>query len=140
MQLLSLKKAVQFDGLYDQDQFIGLTYTAVDEKAVYLFYLAIEPDKRGHGYGSQVLTLLKERYPAKQIFLDIEPVTSEADNYEQRQKRLAFYQQNGFNLTKHRLIDDGGIYDICTTGSHVNLQELNKLTRKMNIFAQSKIV
>lgn len=136
---MSLKKAVHFDSLYDQDQFIGLTYTTVDEKAVYLFYFAIEPSKRGHGYGSRVLTLLKERYPAKQIYLDIEPVTPDADNYEQRQKRLAFYQQNGFKLTGYRLIEDGGTYDICTTGTHVNLPELKKLLRKMSFFAHFKI-
>lgn len=134
LMLLALKSQIYFEGVYDHDQFAGLTFTVEGETAVYLAYLAIAPDKRGHGYGTKVLKDLKKRFLGKQIILDIEPVDAAASNYKQRVKRLKFYQQNGFNLTKRKLVDDSGTYQVCTTGNRVNIEEFNQILQKMGSF------
>ena len=63
---------------------------------MYVFFLAIDPAWRSHGYGAAVLDELRKRYAGRQLVLDIEPLDSAAPNYEQRLRRKNFYLRNGF--------------------------------------------
>ncbi|MDO4911972.1 MAG: GNAT family N-acetyltransferase [Lactobacillus sp.] len=114
--LWSLRKKVEFSAVYDGEKFCGLTYVTYDDDTVYLLYLAVSEKLRGQGYGSKILTMLDERFPDKQIVIDIEPVVKTAKNYQQRLKRLRFYQRNGFKLTGEKLVDDDG--EFVTMVSH----------------------
>lgn len=134
LMLIALKPQVYFEGIYDQGQFAGLVFLIEGETAVYLAYLAISSDKRGHGYGTTVLQDLKKRFRGKQIILDIEPIDKSASNYEQRVKRLKFYQQNGFNPTKRKLVDNSGIYQVCATDKQVDTEEFNRILQKLGSF------
>lgn len=82
-------------GLYD-DGLIGLSYLIFDDEYLFILYLAISPDARGSGYGSQALGVLRDRHPDRDVFLNIEPPEDECDNREQRVRRKAFYMRNGF--------------------------------------------
>lgn len=56
----------------------------------------MDPSTRSKGYGTRVLEQFKEKYQDKTIFLEIEEVIKNADNYTQRVKRQSFYERNGF--------------------------------------------
>lgn len=81
---------------YDEDEFIGFMTVMYSENLVYISFFAIEPTKRSKGYGSKILTIIKEYYETKNIIIDIEPLDENAENYEQRVTRKGFYERNGF--------------------------------------------
>ena len=61
----------------------------------YLDYLAISPELRDHGYGSQMLQHLRDT--EHKVILEIDPLTN-----EQSIRRLHFYEHAGYTLTPYR--------------------------------------
>ena len=81
-----------FFEIYDGDTAVGFTALWVFEKFIYIEHIAIDEDKRGGGYGSKAIDLIKEKYN-KPIILEAEaPVT------EQQIKRIKFYDRLGFKV------------------------------------------
>lgn len=78
---------------------VALTFSFVFPDLFYLGFLAVDARTRGAGYGTRILTHVAQRYPGIPQLLEIEPVTREAPNYQQRVRRLAFYERNGFTVT-----------------------------------------
>lgn len=76
-------------------RFAGLIITINGREQVLLDYLAVEEHQRGTGIGSEILRLMKEQYPDKGVFLEIESVYEPCDNREQRLRRKAFYEKCG---------------------------------------------
>ena len=93
---LSEQGRLELLGIYDNGNYIGFTVIFHSERSVYVFFLAIDPAWRSHGYGTAVLNELRKRYAGRQLVLDIEPLDSAAPNYEQRLRRKNFYLRNGF--------------------------------------------
>lgn len=73
----------------------GLVFTSFQGELALLEFLAIDEKKRGQGLGSQVLSLLKDRYKEKRFFLEIETPMID-NNTDIRYRREQFYIQNGF--------------------------------------------
>lgn len=94
--ITSKLKRIDVFALEDEDKFVGLLITAKDQDLVWVDYLAISPEFRGQGYGSQALSHLKEYYDDNRIFLEVETPHDQFENYHQRLKRIEFYKQNGF--------------------------------------------
>ena len=62
LKLLTRKNKADFFEIYDKEQFIGLVYNVYYHDIVFVFYLAVNNDLRGKGYGSKVLELIKDKY------------------------------------------------------------------------------
>ena len=90
----------------DQGRFIGFMVTAKDKEFVFIDYLAISPEERGRGYGSLALEKIKEHYPDKTIFLEVESPIIAEENYRQRIRRIKFYKRNGFNKSNLRVLNE----------------------------------
>ncbi|MGX4645611.1 GNAT family N-acetyltransferase [Holzapfeliella sp. JNUCC 80] len=106
-----------FLAILDDEAFVGLIYYTVDNHNLLVSYLAMDPSTRSKGYGSKILTHLKSQHPKENIFLEIEEVVEEADNYKQRIKRQSFYEKNGFaksNIYMKTDIEGNGL-EIMTT-------------------------
>ena len=87
-----LKRGQAFLAYFDQEVFVGLTYTIYTDNLVYLLFLAVEESKQSQGYGSQILAQVKKEAGVRPCVLTIEPMDEEdASNRNQRLKRLAFY-------------------------------------------------
>ena len=85
-------KYFKFFEIYDYDLAVGFTALWVFENFVFIEHIAIDEDKRGGGYGSKAIELIKEKYN-KPLILEAEaPVT------EQQIKRIKFYNRLGFNV------------------------------------------
>lgn len=67
-------------------------------QVVLLDYFAISPTQQGGGIGGQALALLKQKYPASPLLIEIERVDEQPTpkNQTQRLRRRAFYLRNGF--------------------------------------------
>ena len=98
-----------FYGVYDEDEFIGLADLIVHQDMVYLFFLAIEESKRGHGYGSRILHDLKQRYQGRRLFLLADEAKPSYPDYDVRVKRMEFYAKNGF-LPSNQFICEFGVW------------------------------
>lgn len=121
-QLLELAESehIEYQSFWENDVLCGILFYNVGFSMIYLFYLAVNPVLRSKGYGSEMLQWLKRNYPNKMIVANIEPVGISAKNAEQRRRRLAFYEKNGFQWLPYRVSDDSGIYDIISTDTTFN--------------------
>ena len=77
--------------LEENNQFLGLAITMMDNDLVLLDYFAITEESRGNGYGSTALHLLFDFYKGKRFFLEIESTHTAAENISQRLLRKQFY-------------------------------------------------
>ncbi|KRM84791.1 GNAT family N-acetyltransferase [Lactobacillus hominis] len=140
MMFMSMRKRLKIHAIYDQDTFVGMTIYFVSDKTVYLAYLAIDPNLRGHGYGSKILQLLEHKYQDKQIVLDIEPLNPDADNYRQRVSRLKFYQKNGWRRTHQMLKDQDGQFEALVDNAYFDKKDFARTLNQMSWgFYQFKI-
>ena len=109
-----------FYAVEDQGTFVGLVYTIRKKKLLYVFFLAVEEEKRGMGYGSRILRCLKKLNQGCTVCLMIEDTQeTDADNYEERINRLGFYQANGFKQLHVRINEAGVKYELLGTDDSV---------------------
>ena len=107
--------------------FVGLTYTIYTDNLVYLLFLAVEESKQSQGYGSQILAQVKKEAGVRPCVLTIEPMDEEdASNRNQRLKRLAFYERNGYQLLNHFYFEGTERYQILTTDRSLCLADLEQ--------------
>lgn len=112
--ILRLMDMGQYDPLLVTENGAPVGYAMVwlpaDRQGALLEYLGVLRGKRNGGLGSQILTLLADRYG--QIFGEAEAPTSDdpAEN-DLRRHRIGFYQRNGF-----RVLD----YECALFGVHFN--------------------
>ena len=119
IHLLSLRRGIDLVAWWDEPSGpssdaspapSALTWTVrrPGSRLLYLFYLAVDDAARGRGLGTRLLAEVERRHPGCTIVLDIEPVIAEADNAEQRRRRLSFYERAGFRDTGYAVLDSMG--------------------------------
>lgn len=99
---------------------------------VFVLYLAVNDTIRSKGYGSAILTHIKNYFGEKAISLNVEPLDIEAENYTQRAKRIAFYMKNGFSDTHYMLEDRGDSYLILSTAEKFSPKEYTDVLKKLS--------
>ncbi len=95
----SMQKKGKSDVWYCEEngKFAGLVITINGQEQILLDYLAVTQKSRGQGIGSQILKKMRELYAGKSVFLEIEIVREDAENYEERKRRKQFYLSNGMS-------------------------------------------
>ncbi len=88
LQTRANKGKGKFLGIYDGKKFVGMTYLVIYGDIVFIFYLAINEKHRGGGYGTRILSELKEKYRDYRIILNIEELDETAPNYKERVRRF----------------------------------------------------
>lgn len=116
--------------IYDNGKFVGLIYNIFYKDIVFVFYLAIDKETRGQGYGTKVLESIKQKYINHRIILCIEPVDKNSNNYEQRLKRKNFYIKNGFKDANYTIKEKNIIYEMLYYNQNVTLQEFQEMMKK----------
>lgn len=109
-----------FYGIYDEEEFVGLADIVELGDLVYLFFLAVEDDKRNQGYGSEILSIIKAKYAGRRLFLLADEASPKYSDFELRKRRLSFYQRNGFKLVGKRAREFNVIYEILSIGGDVS--------------------
>ena len=92
---VNMGKAKMLSLYDDEDNFAGFAYLIEGERAIYLSFLAINYNGRGKGMGTFVLKELKKIYAGKPVFLALETLDENAENYAERVKRHNFYLKAG---------------------------------------------
>ncbi len=138
IKLLTLKKNYDFKAYYDNDLFVGILFTIDSDDTLFVFYIAVNDKVHSKGYGSKLLQTLFDKYPDKSVTLFIETMDDkDAQNYQQRVKRLAFYERNGFVHTDIKAGFKTPFVDILSTDKNFNAAKAKKLMKAipMKIFA-----
>lgn len=86
----------EFRAFYDAGEFCGFYSAITFGDITHILFLAVDENKRDHGYGSAILSHIAQTHPGQRLILDMEAVETCADNYEQRRERQAFYERNGY--------------------------------------------
>lgn len=123
----SLKNGQSFLAYFDQEVFIGFTYAICTDNLVYLLFLAVEESKQSQGYGSQILAQVREEAGERPCVLTIEPMDeADASNRTQRLKRLAFYENNGYQSLNHFYFEGRERYQILITDRSLSLDRIEQ--------------
>ncbi len=133
LMLMAMKKGVDYYAYYDKDTLCGITYTSATHEMLYVLYIAVNDEMRSMGYGSKILSDLKKSYPDKIITLNIEPLDENADNFDQRQKRISFYFRNGYRDTGYCMVDTSGTYSILSTAGMFSASDFKKVISKIGM-------
>lgn len=136
-QILKLAESehIEYRSFWEDDVLCGILFYNFGQTLLYLFYLAVNPALRSKGLGRHLLSWLKEEYPDRAVVANIEPTGFDADNEEQRVRRLSFYERNGFRRLPWRLDDDSGLYDIISSGSSFDKEEYMRLITELGFGA-----
>lgn len=112
---------------YDNGELVGFAYMVYYGNLAYLFYLAIDENKRGMGYGRKLIEAIKVRYTGKRLFLAREQLDKSAENYVQRVSRRNFYIKCGFSDLPCHIKEATVIYDVMGIGGNVSAKEYDML-------------
>lgn len=114
------------------DELAGFAFTVSYKNSVLLDYLAIDPRRRGMGFGGKALSELKDAYSDKILVCEVEdPRDPDCANVSQREKRLNFYAANGFiQLQKLRVYGTGML--LLSSRGKVTFEEYGELIRRTN--------
>lgn len=124
------KDYIDFLSFYDDDVFVGATYLITRNDLTFVLYLATHPDVRSQGYGSNILSKIREMFPHNQIILNIESPDEATHNYEERLKRKQFYLRNGFRSLNYYMIERKQTFEVLVNGKDVSIEEYRLLFRK----------
>ena len=123
-----LKKRVlsgkaDFWNLVEEGEWVGMAYLVRHEDLVYLFYFAVDAEKRGRGHGTAAIKAMLERYKGKRFFLALEDWGEECENPEERVKRHNFYLNCGLSDIPYRLRELSMKYRLMGVGGKVEPEE-----------------
>ena len=122
------KKENELYAYYIEDKFIGFSYLTFYKDICYIFFLAVLEKERNKGYGSEILSLIKENNKDKVILLCYEEVDEKYPDYLLRKKRKDFYISNGFKNNTLKTIENGIIFETGYIGRHkVQYEDYQKI-------------
>ncbi|MGV3125767.1 GNAT family N-acetyltransferase [Streptococcus orisratti] len=132
----SLRKKGKFHLYLSQDELVGFAYTIEKAELYYILMLAVDKKYRSQGIGRDILNDLSEQANGREQLITIEPIEEGADNYQQRLRRLAFYERQGFKPLMHTYQEDEEIYQIISTVKQPHLKTFSDI---MTDFFRDKV-
>ena len=103
---------------YEEKVFVGFCSLILYKDICYLFFLAVTPELRGQGYGSKILSEIKNLYSDYVLLLCYEEVDKKYKDYENRCKRAEFYKKNGYLDNNLKTNEFGVVFQTAYIGKH----------------------
>ncbi|MGM9992092.1 MAG: GNAT family N-acetyltransferase [Candidatus Bruticola sp.] len=120
-------------GLFnEEEELCSYAFFSISPHGLYLLnMLETRPDKRGLGYGKQILKKLKEDFASHPIFIEVEAPETAANEAEKimRKRRLNFYYRLGACDTSIRASLGGVLMYILVVNKEpfeLNIQEVSQ--------------
>ena len=113
---------------------VGLFHIVWDDRMMFLFYLAVEPDVRCNGLGGEILEHVCSITDLP-VILNIERTDPDVDDMKAR--RRGFYIRHGFRDTRYILSDEQGEFHAMCRGSF-DLSHYSDFMRLFGNFTISK--
>lgn len=125
------RENVELNIAIEDGELVGLAFLVTAPNFNYLFFLAIMEEKRNHGYGHGILSLVKEKYGDKPIMLLAESLNVPCDNRDQREKRMSFYHSAGYCPLGYGSEEYGVAYDALSIGGFVHFDDYYQAMEKL---------
>lgn len=129
LRLNARRNGVDLTAFLDGDTFCGFTYSVTAGNLHFLLFFAVADNLRSKGYGTAILSLLKEEYGT--VVLNIEPFVADAPNLPERHHRYGFYRHNGFYDTGYHVWEVGGMFRVLSTNQELDVPSYQKLFLKL---------
>ena len=85
-------------------------------------------NKRNQGYGTKILNDIRESYPFHTLLLCFEEVNKKYPDYDNRVKRMKFYEANGYIDNNLKTQEGDVVYQSAYDGSmNVSYQEYQQI-------------
>lgn len=110
---------------YEGERFVGFLCALNVDDLCHITYFATEEGLRGHGYGTRMLAALRAMKPGCRILADVEAVTDDAPNREEREHRRNFYLHCGYAPTPVHYDWQGEAWEILANGGSVTEAEFD---------------
>ena len=107
-------------------RFVGLAILLTWRDITHILYFAVMEDLRERGFGGEILQRIHALHPAHRVIADLEEPFDGAPNKPQRQRRMAFYERNGYVPTDIRYAWRGERYVIVSKGGSVDEDEFER--------------
>ena len=122
------KGIADYRAYLDGEQFVGFTFIIRLEKLAYGMFLATDGRLQSKGYGSRIMDIVAREIVRDRVFCYcIEPLDETAENAEQRQRRLRFYERLGLKLSGYALDFSIPYWIMCNRLEDFDPQEMAKL-------------
>jgi len=123
--LISNENGNDFEACYEDGVLCGFYSALTFGTIAHILFLAVEENARDKGYGSEILQLFEQNHIGCRIIVDIERVEEDKPNYDQRVRRLAFYQKNGYTYSGISYTWHTEDYDIYVKGGSITQEEFD---------------
>ena len=132
-QLLDNKIKREFWAFFDEDSFCGFSNSISHGDITNIVYIAVKPELRCRGYGSQILQAIRRQHPNTRIVVDIEVEedSKDAEELERRNRRRDFYQRNGFDAAPVEYHWQGEHYRLLSAGGTITEKEFRDFWKKI---------
>lgn len=128
LHIFALKKSVNFKAFYEGTELLGILYTIENKDYCFIFYVAVNEQMRSKGIGKKIIEEVYKQKGDKIIGLHVEAMDKNAENAEQRKRRIAFYERNGILDTGYVFLDEGVLYSVLSSDiEHFDVNEYGKL-------------
>lgn len=131
LRLNACRRGIDLTAFMDGDTFCGFTASVTEGDMHFLLFFAIPDDLRGRGYGSAILSRLRQTYET--VTLNVELLDPKADNFEQRKRRFAFYRKNGFFDTGFHVWEVGGKFRVLGTDPQLDVAAYKNIFKKLSL-------
>ena len=129
MLLNARRSGIDLTAFLEGEEFCGFTSAVTAGGLHFLLFFAVEEELRGKGYGSAILSTIKQAH--HNVVLNVEPLVEDAPNPEERKKRFAFYGKNGFFDTGWHVWEVGGMFRVLSTRQELDVPAYKKIFRKL---------
>ena len=133
LRLNARRSGIDLTAFMDGDTFCGFTASATAGNMHFLLFFAIPEDLRGRGYGSAILSQLRQNYEV--VTLNVELLDETAPHSPQRLQRFAFYQKNGFFDTGYHVWEVGGKFRVLGTEPQLDVAAYKRIFKKLSLGA-----
>ncbi len=123
------KKNTNLYSLIEDNKAIGMIYLIEHRDMIFILYIAVDSNIRSEGNGSFILNWCLNEYKSKKIFLNVDEVNIDFEDYKIRKKRLDFYLKNGFYLTEYISKEDTKNFNILANTNYINVNEYIELDK-----------
>lgn len=128
---LSAKNKLQVKIIFLDNKPIGLVVFSLFEDILWIDYLAIDPRIRSKGLGKKVLDYFKENYADYRIFVEVETPDLDTDPDDEKNKRVKFYEKNGFSPCHVRARVFGCDFSLYSINGRVSYEEYENTTKEI---------
>ncbi len=109
---------------FDGEVFKGFAYMFDTDGLTFLVYLAMVPESRGRGYGTQAIEIVRKFREGSRIFSVMEMPGCGFTDRELCVKRRRFYERCGCRVPGIVLLSDGYYFDSIYLGEPISAEEM----------------